>query len=108
MLYRYSCGLDGNRAFTHFISNFRNKTCTYICINCPDRAASRLVEEIGRTSISGVIDRPFILDALIADECINAWAADINVLRKNLITYASYNLKLLERMTTTNNLVCSP
>ncbi|KAH6872932.1 hypothetical protein BKA58DRAFT_456590 [Alternaria rosae] len=81
--YQYVCGWDTGVSFINYIRT-PNQT-TYFCINCPTPTASRLRDIVESKPL--LAHRDFLLDSLVADDCLKQWQLDIGSRRDKLIHY---------------------
>ncbi|KAF2807182.1 uncharacterized protein BDZ99DRAFT_522805 [Mytilinidion resinicola] len=91
LFYRSECGFHSHPQ-TAFVVDFTANTATYILINCPDSAKTRIVHYVTQDS-PHVLDRPLGLDALLLDECLKAWEDRVDHYRGKLLSYESQNPK---------------
>lgn len=78
----YLCSVGGTRSHTYFAADFTRKTLTYLFIDFPSLAQTRLLNEV-------TAERPLAPDALIADLCLKGWKNILCHLRSETINFVS-------------------
>ncbi|KAI9853960.1 MAG: hypothetical protein M1813_001604 [Trichoglossum hirsutum] len=72
--------VGGTRSHTYFAADFTRKTLTYLFIDFPSLAQTRLLNEV-------TAERPLAPDALIADLCLKGWKNILCHLRSETINF---------------------
>lgn len=81
--YQYRCGWNTGVSFIHHLRT-QNHT-TYFCINCPASTISRLRAIVENNAL--LVHRDFLLDSLVAGDCLKQWQNEIRSRRDKLIDY---------------------
>ncbi|KAF2493022.1 hypothetical protein BU16DRAFT_564315 [Lophium mytilinum] len=89
LFYRSECGFHQHPQ-TAFVADFTANTATYVLIDCPDSAKARIVHSVTQSS-PNVLDRPLAVDALLLDECLQAWHDRVSHYREKLLSFESQN-----------------